>query len=264
MRVKLLAVALAAALAFFPPVAFAQSLLGFPPGTFSPYPPVSGGGGGTPQFNWINYSSNTIGSNSTSTNVGVTNANTACSTLTSGDTVIIALYLFLTTTNTITPPAGFTQIGSNQTDAQGMLSLWQHTLGAGESCSSYTFSWTTTTYSAWILVDVTGVASSPIDSQVTGVANSGGGTTITTSGITTTHSPDYLLLIVMSGQVTSPLLTAPSDMTSRASISQTGTNMVTLVSDSQPATTLSSHTETATNALTGSKAYTYGLVALHN
>ena len=238
-------------------------LPGFPPGTFqnrAALDAAGGGGGGTPAFNWMNYQNNTLGSNATTVNVGSTLQNTTCGTITSGDTLVAGVYRLNQTTGAVTPPAGWTQIGTDQNDGNGIVSYFYKIAGVGETCS-YTFTWGVATFSAWVLYDFNGTnATTPVSQSITAGVNSGGGTTITTAGITDSNAPTILVLIVFS-QATTQLLTAPADMTSRASVNQAATNMLLLASDAQKAGTLSSFTEQASNAQT-SKAFVYLLLTL--
>ena len=239
-------------------------------GSFFPGPGTvhsAGGGGGTPTFVWANSQDNNFTGAATSVAIGTTGAATACGTRTAGEVMIASLLIENTAAETITPPAGWTQIGTTQSDpSPAIVSYWWHIVGTnGETCS-YTFSWTNATcasscFMAWTLSEYSGTnATTPIDVSAVGTcATAGGNTCTTTTGVTTTATPGLLIALFNSAQY-SGASTSPSGMTTRVTGAQeAGTAMADV------STLATSAGATGTKQLTGVttfKTFVWGLVAL--
>lgn len=231
-------------------------------------PAVSGGGGSAPAFNWVALQGNAFPPQGTSAVVGTQSTGTGgatCGTLVAGTFSVIGVQLYNETTDTITPPSGWTLIGTTVTDGNAFYGWYGHIVGGGETCG-YTFSWLNNVFNAWVMVNFVNTnGSSPIDVSSVTVALSGGLTTVTcplTGSISNTSSPDVLGLIMMTQAITSPLPVAPSDMTSRVSVSQGASGSILLVADKALAAPTST-TETITNVV-AAKTYPCLLIALHS
>ena len=246
-------------------------LPGFPPGTFqnrAALDATTGGGGGTPAFKWINQQNNGFLSSATSTNIGSTNQSGACGTISAGDTLVAGLTIQNETSDTITPAAGWTQIGTTQTVGGAITAFYYKIAGGSETCS-YTFSWTgagcaTSCFSNWVLYSANGTnGSTPVDVSLTSTSATGGGTTITadpSNTLSATGSNDLLVLFITTADTSAVLTANPGGMTNRINVQQeSGTAMVS-VSDQQLVASGTIGNRTASGA-TG-KSYIYLMLAL--
>jgi len=134
-----------------------------------------------------------------------------------GDIVIVCLYV--ETTGTVTPPAGFTQKSSASTTASGQAHtariFWKR--ATGSDSGTYTFSWSGTVYHASASMRVSGGTASgdPFGSAInTAVNNSGTGTT-TPAPSSLTPSTDYCLLVFFGTSYYGGPWTPPSTWTER-------------------------------------------------
>jgi len=238
---------------------------GFPPGTFQSRAALDATpAGGTPAFNWVAYQGNAFPPQGTSTSVGSTSVGVACGTLTAGTTNIVGIQLYNETSDTITPPAGWTQLGTSQTSLGSYYAWYWHVVGGGETCA-YTFSWVNNVFNSWVIANFTGTnATTPVDAASTTTPN-GVTTNIlcpATGSLSNASSPDVLLLIMMTDDVTTlGTLAVPSDMTSRALVTQASSGSILMVA-SKALATATSTTETITGAVAQSKLYPCLLVAL--
>lgn len=161
-------------------------------------------------FQWVNHSSGTFGS-STTTNVGSSNAAGSNGTFTQGDMLLILLYFDnANITSGMTPPSGWTQaaVGNDSAQSESAYTFYK-TAGASET-GSYTFSWTGSAGPSWILTDYG--QSLAFDVASLNVANFSS-TSFTAPSVTTTTSSDLLVWV---GAVGSGTLSAvPSTFTSR-------------------------------------------------
>lgn len=223
------------------------------PGPDSNYNIAISSGSSAPAFNWVALQGNAFPPQATSTSVGTTSTGTGgatCGTLTTGTTLVAGIQLLNETTDTITPPAGWTIIGAAINNGSSFYAWYSHIVGGGETCG-YTFSWVNNVFNTWVLVNFVNTnGTTPIDASSVTVANSGGLTTVTcplTGSISNTSSPDVLGLIMMTDTTVAPAV-APSDMTSRVSANQGGSISILLVADKAlPVPT--STTETITGVL---------------
>jgi hypothetical protein len=226
--------------------------LGFP----GPGPRVAGVA--APTFNWQNTQSNSFLANSTSINIGSTNARGSNGTFTSGD-VLIAVLALSALSETITPPSGWTQGGTVQDSHNSFTYAWFWHVCNGSETGSFAFSWGTSTGAAWTLLDYQGVNNStPIDTSAINAWTSNSGTSVTTASITPTSANDGLVLLVLEDEGNA--ITVPGDMTSRFNVLQASSTITSTASDRTAGST-SSQTETFTASATF-KGGAYALIAL--
>lgn len=219
---------------------------------------ISGSSPAAPTFNWQNAQNNTFLSASTTTNIGATNPAGANGTFTSGD-VLIGYLIINALTQTITPPSGWTQGGTLQ-DAPntGTIAWFWHVCNGSES-GSFTFTWGTSAFSAWTLLDYQGVSNStPIDTSVNATWSSASSTTIVTSSVTPTSVNDKLVLLIYNFANTT--ITVPANMTQRYNVTQNSGGFLNTASDVTAGST-SAQTETFTVGATF-KSGGYALIAL--
>ena len=101
--------------------------------------------------------------------------------------------------DTITAPAGWTQIGNKRTSGTGLQQALYYRVAtaADTATTTYNWSWTTTSDAAGGIFAYSGVdASSPFD--VTPTDNANTGTTATATGLTTTQNGDMLVALYAS------------------------------------------------------------------
>lgn len=204
------------------------------------------GGASAPTFSWANYQDNGFQGAGTSVNIGSTRQNAACGTINSGDTLVASLTIENETTDTITPPSGWTQLGTNQNDGTSFITYWYKIAGGSETCS-YTFSWINSNFMAWTLTNYSGAnGTTPIDAASTGTCVTAGGTTCTASAITTTAT-NTILITSFDTTTLSVTFTSDAAMTNRISfVQESSTKTANLATQ-----TLSSSGSTGTRAASG-------------
>jgi len=234
-------------------------------GSFFPGPgTVHTTGGAAPAFNWIAFQNDSFPPQNTSTNVGSTSVGTACGALTPGTALVAGIQLFNDLSEVITPPAGWTQLGTNQTDAGNSFAWFWHVVGSSETCS-YNFTWPTNLFNTWVLVSLANTnGTTPVDAASTTTPNGVSTNAVcpSTGSLSNSSSPDVLVLFMMTSDVnTLGTLAVPSDMTQRGLGTQGGSLSVFMVATKALATATST-TETITGTPASSKLYPCLLVAL--
>lgn len=243
----------------------AQSpISGFPPGTFTSRAAIdaSGGAAPSPTFKWVNFQDNGFQGAGTSVAIGSTRQNAACnggSALAAGEVLFARLAIENETTDTITPPAGWTQAGTNQNDGTGFVTFWWHITTAAETCS-YTFSWVNSNFMAWTLTSIQGANGvTPIDVAATGTCATGGGTTCNATSVTTVAT-NTILVTSFDNTTTGTTVTGDAAMTNRISVAQESGTAISNVSTQA----ISGAGATGTRQVTGQtgKTYVWLMVAL--
>ena len=211
-------------------------------------------------FNWQNTSSNTFLAGATSINVGSTNASGANGSFTNGD-ILLASIVINAATQTVTPPAGWT-ILATVNDANNTFTVaYAYHVCTGAEGGSFAFSWTTSSFASWTLLDYQGAnTSTPIDVSTTGSWNSNSSTSVVSGSVTPTNASDMLVLMANLNSGGGNTLTAPANMTSRYALEQTSGVINSMGGDRLPATT-SAVSETFTASATFASG-TYALIAL--
>lgn len=219
-----------------------------------------GGSASAPTFSWANYQDNGFQGAGTSVNIGSTRQNAACGTINSGDTLVASLTIENETTDTITPPSGWTQLGTNQNDGTSFITYWYKIAGGSETCS-YTFSWVNSNFMAWTLTNYSGAnGTTPIDAASTGTCATAGGTTCTTGNFSTSATNT---LLIASFDTTTVTTTFTSDglMTNRISVVQeSGTKTANLATQTLSGTV--TNTTRAAGGLANFKTLVWLMVAL--
>lgn len=148
-------------------------------------------------FNWAIAQSTAFQGNTTTTNIGSTNATASPGSFTAGDLLIAGLQLFNDTTDTIVKPTGWTRIGTQQTNSNpGVIEFYWKTAGASET-GSYTFSWTNSATPTWMLASYVG--NPVIDDSAVGAGGTSSPGTMVASSISPTGSADILLTMFFGG-----------------------------------------------------------------
>lgn len=161
-------------------------------------------------FLWHNEQDNSFQSPGTSVLVGATAPVGANGTFTSGDFLLAAVAV-TGAVGTITPPAGWTLLNSQQT-ANGYATGYFYKIAGGSETGSYSFSWTGSNGYAWGLWNYGAVT---LDTSNTGAWSSGGGTAATAVAISPTGSADILVGVWTSAG--DALSGPPTGMTNRVS-----------------------------------------------
>lgn len=223
---------LAAAWLWVAPLAAQTTAPGIPPHygieAGHQFPPQSGAA--APSMKWVNFS-NTSFLSSTSVNIGFTNANTTCGTISAGDFLLAELSVSTGASAVSWPPTGFTALGSPVTDGSGNIVQFASKIAAGtETCSGSTLSasWTGAVQSAWLLADYGGAktAATPVDGSNVATYTAGSSTSVTVNGITPASSPDLLILLFMASTHCSGTCTLPTGFTLRGGQAARDTNPV--------------------------------------
>ena len=193
-------------------------------------------------FNWHNEASNSFFGPATSLNVGSDSATGSNGTFTAGDFLLCFVTVYANV-GTITPPAGWTLIGSQQLAGSLTTGFFYKIAGVSES-GSYTFSWTGSNFCAWGLLNYSGGAS--IDASGAGTFDSGGTTNCTAVSISPTGASDTLIALWVFNQADA--VTAPGDMTQRVNLTQESGTIVYLACDKVLSASGATGSEVATQA----------------
>ena len=211
-------------------------------------------------YNWSNYQDNTFTGASTSVAVGSTSKIGVCGTISQYDLLVAKLIIEGETTDTITPPAGWVQLGTNQNDGTSFITYWYKIAGASETCS-YTFSWVNSHFMAWYLVDYNGTDhTSPVDSAtITGSFTTSGTTPITATGITT-GAANELVVVSYDSTTNAPTITpptTPAGITNRINQTQESSTASTNVNDFAQATAGATGNISASGAQSVNKVFVF-------
>lgn len=164
-------------------------------------------------FLWHNEQDNSFQGTATSVLVGATAPVGANGSFTSGD-FLLAIVVVEAAVGTITPPAGWTLLNSQQV-ANTYTTGYFYKIAGGSETGSYSFSWTGSNFCAWGLLNFGGVT---LDTSSTGTWASGGGTAATAVAISPTGSADILVGVWTSAGDT--LSGPPTGMTNRVGQAQ--------------------------------------------
>lgn len=132
----------------------------------------------------------------------------------SGNLLVAALAVYDSTTVTITPPAGWSAAApvARRTTGNVINIFTFYKIAGGSEPSTYTFTNSVSRYTVGVIARYTGAnATTPIDTNTSG--NSGSGTTVTGTGITTTVANTRLICVTAGYNYGS---STPSGMTDRA------------------------------------------------